>query len=208
VPEAERPLVPIGTRAGLCRPSSGYPVFGSCFPDAPREFANPLWPRVFETDEVKASWPGRRRCALQRCGCSAFPESEIAKIMRNEDEGLRLPESRSTHDLPCPGRFEISTSAIPPRTRPAATAEVRSARRLRRAPPRPSSSASTGRRSTRRWRSCSPAPAVAGAESARRPAGGADHDEPRWRRPIWLRSVVLLLERGQFGAARASSFRC
>jgi nicotinamide-nucleotide amidase len=118
IPEGSIPLDPVGTAPGLVVPANGHTVV--VLPGPPREL-QPMWPAAVESEPVRQ----QLECATPLHGYTlrmfGVPESEIAKSLREiEDGGVALPEVEITT---CLRRGEIEID-VRYRDDAAATAEA------------------------------------------------------------------------------------
>ena len=115
VPEGARRLTRSGPRRGSsCRPARAVVIV---LPGPPREL-QPMWPAAMETQRGAGRCSaGRRRCTATRCGCSAIPESEIAKSLREIEATMGWISRRSRSPPVCGAARSRSTSATATRRR-------------------------------------------------------------------------------------------
>ena len=94
VPEGATPLDPVGTAPGLVVPAGEQVVV--VLPGPPREL-QPMWPEALATAEVKAVLARATPLLGYTMRMFGVPESEIAKSLREMEEGgVALPEIEIT----------------------------------------------------------------------------------------------------------------
>ncbi|HET9163233.1 MAG TPA: competence/damage-inducible protein A [Solirubrobacterales bacterium] len=94
VPEGSQPLDPVGTAPGLVVPADGKVVV--VLPGPPREL-QPMWPRAVEARPVQAILAQATPLLGYTMRMFGVPESEIAKSLREiEDGGVALEEVEIT----------------------------------------------------------------------------------------------------------------
>jgi len=94
IPEGSLPLDPVGTAPGLVVPVDGRVVV--VLPGPPREL-QPMWPRAAESPQVQAVLARATPLHSYTLRMFGIPESEIAKSLREiEDGGLELDKVEIT----------------------------------------------------------------------------------------------------------------
>jgi nicotinamide-nucleotide amidase len=94
VPEGATPLDPVGTAPGLVVPTDGAVVV--VLPGPPREL-QPMWPTALETEPLRELLGRASPLHGYTLRMFGVPESEIAKSLREiEDGGVALPEVEIT----------------------------------------------------------------------------------------------------------------
>ena len=128
VPKGSTLIDPAGTAPGLVVPVDDGPVV-IVMPGPPREL-HAMWPKALETEPVRAVLDRAEPYAGVMLRLFGIPESEIAKSLREIEEGGVAIDAARDHDLPAQGRAR-DRGPPPPRRRGHAR---RADRRHRRAP--------------------------------------------------------------------------